>query len=61
VVVGDEKGLVIPEWRAYPLGRRAVRGLRLIHTHFRNEHFSEDDVTVLGVLGLDRVGGRLCS
>ncbi|MFH1028644.1 MAG: GTPase HflX, partial [Pseudomonadota bacterium] len=45
VIVGDEKGLVIPELRDYPLGRRVMRGLRLIHTHLKNEPVSEDDLT----------------
>lgn len=53
VIVGDEKGLVIPELRDYPLGKRALRGLRLIHTHLRNERVSEDDLTDLSLLRLD--------
>jgi GTP-binding protein HflX len=53
VIVGDEKGLVIPELRDYPLGRRTLRGLRLIHTHLHNEPISEDDITDLSLLRLD--------
>ncbi|MDU0460178.1 MAG: GTPase HflX, partial [Geobacteraceae bacterium] len=53
VVVGDEKGLVIPDLRDYPLGRRVMRGLRLIHTHLKNEPVSEDDLTDLSLLRLD--------
>ena len=53
VIVGDEKGLVIPELRDYPLGKRTLRGLRLIHTHLRNEPISEDDITDLSLLRLD--------
>jgi len=53
VICGDEKGLVIPELRDYPLGRRSLRGLRLIHTHLRNEQISEDDITDLSLLRLD--------
>ena len=53
VIVGDEKGLNIPELSDYPLGRRALRGLRLIHTHLRNEPISEDDLTDLSLLRLD--------
>ncbi|HBA71738.1 MAG: GTPase HflX [Geobacteraceae bacterium GWC2_55_20] len=53
VIVGDEKGLVIPELRDYPLGRRVMRGLRLIHTHLKNEPVSEDDLTDLSLLRLD--------
>jgi GTPase len=53
VIVGDEKGLVIPELRDYPLGKRPLRGLRLIHTHMRNEQLTEDDITDLSLLRLD--------
>ena len=53
VIVGDEKGLVIPELRDYPLGKRTLRGLRLIHTHLRNEPITEDDITDLSLLRLD--------
>jgi len=59
VIVGDEKGLVIPELRDYPLGKRALRGLRLIHTHLRNERISEDDLTDLSLLRLDLLAALL--
>ncbi len=53
VIVGDEKGVVIPELRDYPLGKRVMRGLRLIHTHLKNEPVSEDDLTDLSLLRFD--------
>jgi GTP-binding protein HflX len=53
VIVGDEKGLVIPELQDYPLGKRTLRGLRLIHTHLKNEPVNEDDITDLSLLRLD--------
>lgn len=53
VVVGDEKGLVIPTLQNYPLGKRPLRGLRLIHTHLRHEPITEDDLTDLSLLRLD--------
>ncbi|MBC7962099.1 MAG: GTPase HflX [Steroidobacteraceae bacterium] len=59
VVVGDEKGLVIPELSDYPLGKRAMRGLRLIHTHLKNEPISEDDLTDLSLLRLDLLAALL--
>ena len=59
VIVGDEKGLVIPELRDYPLGKRTLRGLRLIHTHLRNEHLTEDDLTDLSLLRLDLMAALL--
>ena len=53
MIVGDEKGLVIPDLRDYPLGKRVMRGLRLIHTHLKNEPVTEDDLTDLSLLRLD--------
>lgn len=53
VVVGDEKKLLIPELRDYPLGKRPLRGLRLIHTHLKQEPLTEDDLTDLSLLRLD--------
>ncbi|MFA7404276.1 MAG: GTPase HflX, partial [Pelobacteraceae bacterium] len=53
VIVGDERGVVIPELRDYPLGKRVMRGLRLIHTHLKNEPVSEDDLTDLSLLRFD--------
>ena len=59
VIVGDEKGVVIPDLRDYPLGRRVLRGLRLIHTHLKNEPVSEDDLTDLSLLRLDLLAALL--
>lgn len=39
----------------YPLGRKPLRGLRLIHTHLNNEALTEDDLTDLALLRLDLV------
>ncbi len=61
VIVGDEKGLVIPDLRDYPLGKRVLRGLRLIHTHLKNEPVSEDDLTDLSLLRFDLLATLTCS
>ncbi len=53
VIVGDAKGLFIPDLEAYPLGRRILRGLRLIHTHLKSEKINRDDITDLSLLRLD--------
>jgi len=53
VIVGDAKGLLIPELTDYPLGRKVLRGLRLIHTHLKNEQINQDDITDLSLLRLD--------
>ena len=53
VVVGDAKGVFIPSLDGYPLGRRALRGLRLVHTHLHNEPLNQDDLTDLSLLRFD--------
>lgn len=55
LIIGDEKGLLIPELKNYPLGRKRLRGLRLIHTHLKQEPLSEDDLTDLKLLRLDLI------
>ena len=52
-IVGDEKEIVIPVLADYPLGRRALRGVRCVHTHLRGEPLSKDDLTDLSLLRLD--------
>lgn len=53
VIVGDAKGIFIPELENYPLGKKALRGLRLIHTHMDEEALTQDDLTDLALLRLD--------
>ena len=53
VIVGDAKGIFIPPLDGYPIGRRALRGLRFIHTHLRNEPLNQDDLTDLALLRFD--------
>jgi len=53
VIVGDAKGIFIPELANYPLGRKVLRGLRLIHTHLKSEKINQDDITDLSLLRLD--------
>lgn len=55
VIVGNAKGLFIPELEDYRLGRKALRGLRLIHTHLYEESLNEDDLTDLALLRLDLI------
>jgi len=55
VIVGDTKGLMLPSLQEYPLGRKALRGLRLVHTHLNKEPLTEDDLTDLALLRLDLV------
>jgi GTP-binding protein HflX len=53
VIVGDAKGIFIPELSDYPLGKKVLRGLRLIHTHLKSESINRDDITDLSLLRLD--------
>ncbi len=55
MIVGDAGRIFIPGLEDYPLGRKALRGLRLIHTHLRGEPLTEDDLTDLALLRLDLV------
>lgn len=59
VIVGDEKGLFIPELTGYPLGKKRLRGLRLCHTHLKGEPLTDDDLTDLALLRLDLVAALL--
>lgn len=55
MLVGTEKGLLIPDLKDYPLGRKRLRGLRLLHTHLKQEPLTEDDLTDLRLLRLDLI------
>lgn len=55
VIVGDERALLIPALPDYPMGKRLLRGLRLIHTHLKGETLTDDDLTDLSLLRLDLV------
>ncbi len=55
VIVGDERSIFIPELADYPLGKRHLRGLRLIHTHLKGEPLSDDDLTDLAMLRFDLI------
>ena len=55
VIVGDAKGIFIPSLEDYPLGKKALRGLRLVHTHLKDEALTQDDLTDLALLRLDLV------
>ncbi len=53
VVIGDAKSTFIPPLADYPIGRKALRGLRFIHTHLNNEPLNQDDLTDLSLLRFD--------
>src|SRR5512133_44589 len=55
VFVGDASRIVLPEVGRLGGGHGRFRGLRLVHTHLRNESLSRDDLVDLALLRLDLV------
>jgi GTP-binding protein HflX len=55
VFVGDSSRLNLPEIGRIRAGRGRFRGLRLVHTHLRNEPLTRDDLVDLALLRLDLV------
>ena len=55
VIVGDAHSVFIPELASFPLGRKALRGLRFIHTHLKDEPLDREDITDLALLRFDIV------
>jgi GTP-binding protein HflX len=55
VMVGDARGILIPDLLDYPMGKKALRGLRLIHTHLKDEPLNQDDLTDLSLLRFDLI------
>ena len=55
VFVGDASRIMLPEIGRIRAGRGRFRGLRLVHTHLRNEPLSRDDLVDLALLRLDLV------
>lgn len=53
VIVGDQKGITIPDLSRYRSGILRLRGLRLIHTHLHGEPLTGEDLTDLALLRLD--------
>ncbi len=55
VIVGDARGVFLPDLSAYRRGHDRLCGLRLVHTHLNREPLSDDDLTDLALLRLDFV------
>jgi len=55
VIVGEQKGIYIPELARSRMGAGRLRGLRLLHTHLSEEPLSEEDLTDMLFLRLDSV------
>ena len=55
VMVGDASKITLPDFGRIRGGAGRFRGLRLVHTHLRNEPLTRDDMTDLALLRLDAV------
>ncbi len=55
VIVGDHRGVMIPDLAEYPASSTRFRGLRLIHSHLSEVGLSDEDLTDLALLRLDIV------
>lgn len=55
VIAGDQSEVVIPSLGRIKTGAGKLKGLRLVHTHLKNEPLSKDDLTDLAMLRLDLV------
>lgn len=55
VIVGDDRKVFIPDLSRHRAGEGRFRGLRLVHTHLKEENLTNDDFTDLALLRLDTV------
>jgi GTP-binding protein HflX len=53
VIVGNARGIVLPDLKRVRLGADRFRGLRCLHTHLGGEKLTQDDLTDLALLRLD--------
>jgi len=55
VIIGNDHELVIPHLSRSRSGLRLLRGVRLVHTHLKNQPLTRDDLTDLALLRLDLI------
>ena len=55
VIIGNGHELVIPNLSRTRSGLRLLRGVRLVHTHLKNQPLTQDDLTDLARLRLDLI------
>ncbi len=53
VVIGDHKGIFIPDTSQFKAPPGRLKGLRCVHTHLKKEPLSHEDLTDLTLLKLD--------
>jgi len=55
VIVGTNRDILIPDLAEHRLGARRLRGVRLIHTHLKDQPLNQEDLTDLALLRLDMI------
>jgi GTPase len=55
IIVGDARSILIPRLSGWRVGAGRLRGLRLIHTHLKDEPLSSEDLSDLALLRFDIV------
>jgi GTPase len=55
IIVGDAQGIVIPVISDFMVHPGKLKGLRLIHTHLKEDPLTRDDLTDLALLRLDYI------
>ena len=53
VMVGNNRGIELPDFKRIRVAVDRFRGLRCVHTHLRGEGLTQDDLTDLALLRLD--------
>jgi len=53
VMIGDNRGIELPDFKRIRVAVDRFRGLRCVHTHLRGEGLTQDDLTDLALLRLD--------
>ncbi|OGW28570.1 MAG: GTPase HflX [Nitrospirae bacterium GWC2_57_13] len=53
VIIGTDRDILIPNLSEYRLGARRLRGVRLVHTHLKDQPLNQEDLTDLAMLRLD--------
>jgi len=61
VIVGDARQIELPDIGRARAGQLRLRGLRLVHTHLKDEPLTRDDLTDLVLLRLDAVAAVVAS
>jgi len=56
VIIGDARGIEIPELGRSRAGMARLRGLRCVHTHLSASPLSQEDLTDMALLRLDAMG-----